>query len=220
MYPLEKTTKNFQKVFEIAGLTAATLNTQFIGSEHFIYAFLSVPECEAHKILVAQGVGKDEYGALFVKSVDKSYTTPGMTPRTRQVYDKAGEAAERDGLTLGTAHMLQQILNIECVGVQFLRKFADIEKLKEETKRALHVVKMKKEWGEPTEEESTAYSPFGGGSASLDEAISQLEEIESPSVMTEERKDTKGKRKYSRKESDKLEGCGISVSALNGSNSA
>ncbi len=217
MYPLSKTTKNFQKVFEIAGLTAAQLNTQFIGSEHFICAFLSVPECEAYKILVAQGVNKDEYGALFVKSVDKSFTDPGMTPRTRQVYDRAGEAAERDGLTPGTAHMLQQILNIECIGVQFLRKFANIDKLKEETARALHVLKVKKEWGEPTEEESTSYSPFGGAYGGLDAALSELSELES-SVLTEEKhgeKEEKIKRQkaYSRKESEKLEGCGIDMTA-------
>ena len=51
MYPLSKSTENFRKALEIANRTAAELGTTFVGSEHFIYAFLSLPDCEAYKIL-------------------------------------------------------------------------------------------------------------------------------------------------------------------------
>jgi ATP-dependent Clp protease ATP-binding subunit ClpA len=72
MYPLSKSTENFRKALEIANRTAAELGTTFVGSEHFIYAFLCLPDCEAYKILAHEGVCKEEYGALFTKSVDKN----------------------------------------------------------------------------------------------------------------------------------------------------
>ena len=57
MYPLSMATENFRKALEIATKSAAEeTETIFIGSEHLLYAFLSLPECEAYKILAEAGV--------------------------------------------------------------------------------------------------------------------------------------------------------------------
>ena len=131
MYPLSKLTENFRKALTIAGQTAAELGTDFIGSEHFIYAVLCMPECEACKILVGEGVTKQEYGALFIKSVNPNCACKGLTPRVQLMYEKAVQSAEKEGVTAGTAHMLYQLLCVpECIGVRFLERFADIAALK------------------------------------------------------------------------------------------
>ncbi|MBE7086330.1 MAG: ATP-dependent Clp protease ATP-binding subunit [Clostridiales bacterium] len=134
MYPLTEVSENFRKALEKANMTAAELNTSFVGSEHFIYAFLCIPECSAYGILTGEGVMKDEYGLLFSRTVDKNFQGQGLTLRTTQMYNKSVEAARAIGMLATTAHMLYEILNTpECLGVSFLRKFADIEELKRKT---------------------------------------------------------------------------------------
>ena len=70
MYPLSKATENFRKSLEKANMIAAELGTSFVGSEHFIYAFLCLPECTAYKVLTAEGVRAEIYGGFFTKKVD------------------------------------------------------------------------------------------------------------------------------------------------------
>ena len=90
MYSLSMATENFRRALEIAKQAAAEVaGTDFIGSEHFIYAFLSLPECEACKILVSSGVSKQKYEELFRGNVDKKYTGVGLTPNTQKMYDRA-----------------------------------------------------------------------------------------------------------------------------------
>ena len=148
MYPLEKWTENFNRAFIVAGQIAAECGTGFIGSEHLIYAFLSVPECEACKVLTGEGVSKQEYGAFFTYKVDKAYGGRGLTPRCQRMYELAAKQAEKDGLTPGTLHMLYQILcSSDCLGAQFLGHFASVDVLKEKTEVAIRVLQTKKEWG-------------------------------------------------------------------------
>ena len=71
MYPLTNATENFQKALDIANKTAAMANTSFVGSEHFIYAFLCLPECTAHGILASEGITKNEYEEIFFAKIDK-----------------------------------------------------------------------------------------------------------------------------------------------------
>ena len=50
MYPLSKATQNLNAAIKLANKTAAEVaETNFIGSEHFIYAFLNMPKCAACK---------------------------------------------------------------------------------------------------------------------------------------------------------------------------
>ena len=152
MYPLEKWTPNFIKSFKKAGVIAANSGTSFIGTEHMIYAFLCTPECEAYKVLVAEGVTCERYGSFFNHSVDGSFHGEGFTQRTRLMYELAAKQAVNDGVTPGTLHMLAQILYAECVGVMFLKNFADIENLRKKTKLALQEHRNN-HWQEKSREE-------------------------------------------------------------------
>ncbi|MBR2623463.1 MAG: ATP-dependent Clp protease ATP-binding subunit [Clostridia bacterium] len=211
MYPLSKSTENFRKALEIAQRTAAELSTSFIGSEHFIYAFLCLPECEAYKILAREGVCKEEYGALLTKSVDKKYQGQGLTPRMQQTYDRAVEQAEADGLSAGTAHMLYQILSTEtCQAVKFLSRFADIQALIDNTSLTLRILKNKKAWGE-VQPEMSYTNPLSGDYESGDYTQTSLKEL----LKTDEDEAidlSKAKKAY-RRESEKLAGCGIDMTA-------
>ncbi|MBR4943112.1 MAG: ATP-dependent Clp protease ATP-binding subunit [Clostridia bacterium] len=224
MYPLTRATNNFRKALNVASVTAAQLNTSFIGSEHFIYAFLCVPECEACKILMGEGIDKTEYGSLLTHGVDKNYQGRGMTPRMQKIYDKAVEAAEADGLPAGTAYMLYQILCIECIGVSFLKRFVDVESLKLATEKAIRVIKNKRLWGEedslqePTEDFVDPIIQGLTETGGMEEGDLDAEKSRKYTVATEHRfeetEDGKGKmKKYSRKEAEKLEGCGTDMTA-------
>ena len=210
MYPLSRSTENFRKALEIANRTAAELGTTFVGSEHFIYAFLCLPECEACKILAHEGVCKEEYGALFTKAVDKNYQGQGLTQRMQQTYDRAVEQAEADGLSAGTAHMLYQILSAEtCQAVKYLRRFADIQALIDNTALTLRILKNKKAWGE-VEQDSTYTDPLSGSYKGGDVLQTGAKEA----VLTEEATiDFSKANKTYRRESEKLAGCGIDMTA-------
>lgn len=148
MYPLEKWTENFNKAFIEAGKIAAEYGTGFIGSEHLIYAFLNVPECEAYDVLTGEGVSRQEYGDLFTYKLDKKYAGEGLTPRCQRMYECAATQAEKEGLAPGTLHMLYQILcSSDCLGAKFLGHFASLDVLKGKTEIAIRVLQTKKQWG-------------------------------------------------------------------------
>ena len=136
MYPLTYATENFIKALELAQRTAALAGTSFVGSEHFIYAFLCLPECSAYGILYREGVVREEYGKFFSMKVDKAFSGKGLTVRTQNMYDQAVVKADKMGMKAGTAHMLFEILNTpDCLAVSFLKQFADIENLKIKTEQ-------------------------------------------------------------------------------------
>ena len=150
MYPLSKTTENFRKAFQLANEVAAEIaETNFIGSEHFIYAFLQLPECEAYKILIGAGVDKERYQVLFKTNIDVNYGGVGMTPNTQKMYDRAVEDADKEGLLAGTAHMLLQILCVPTSrATRFLQRMADIEGLKDATLSVINALVYKKRRGD------------------------------------------------------------------------
>ena len=150
MYPLSNATKNLQDTIDIAQRTAAMTGTSFVGSEHFIYAFLCVPACKACGILLGEGVTREEYGKYLSFKVDKEYQGQGMTPRTQKMYDNAVVGAKSMGMLAGTAHLLFEILNTpNCLGVNFLRHFADIESLKQKTLTTIRELGYRKQFGMP-----------------------------------------------------------------------
>ena len=211
MYPLENWTENFNKAFTIAGSIAAESGTEFIGSEHLIYAFLSLPESEAYKILAGEGVSKEEYGALFTHSVDKKYTGKGLTPRTKLMYELAVKQAGRDGLTPGTVHMLYQILCVECEGVRFLRRFAVIETLKRKTIVALRVLKNKKEWGEMEESSGNSPSFLTSNYEAYAPQDTHAEQVKKRYTMLTDSVRAEEQLKKADNGLEKLEGCGLDM---------
>lgn len=132
MYPLSKATQNLNAAIKLANKTAAEIaGTSFIGSEHFIYAFLNMPKSEAGKILLRGGVDKEKYERLFLKNVDKKYAGNGMTPNTQKMFDRAVEKAAPQNKLAGTAHMLYEILCVKTsFAVRLLATMSDVEALK------------------------------------------------------------------------------------------
>ena len=129
MHSLSKATQNLQAAVRLANKTAAEIaETYFIGSEHFIYAFLNMPKCEACKILTRAGVKKEKYEQLFLQNVDKKYQGRGLTPNTQKMFDRAVESAMSNGMLAGTVHMLYEILCVTTsFAVRLLNAFADVE---------------------------------------------------------------------------------------------
>ena len=209
MYPLTRATEIFRQAVKIAHSTAAELGTSFVGSEHFIYAFLSFPECEAYKILAHEGLTKEEYGALFTKTVDTNYRVDGWTESTQRLFNKAVDQAEADGLSASTAHMLYQILHANCQAVKYLKRFVDIQALIDNTSLTLRILKNKKEWGE-VPQETTYTDPLSGAYS----ASESLQPSAKEAVLTEEEPIdiTKAKKSY-RRESEKLSAYGIELTA-------
>ena len=95
MYPLTKASENFRKAFEIANWASAEKAAGYVGSEHFVYAFLSIPECTAYGILAQEGVLKDEYEKVFLPSLNSKSKLMGLTPRTQKMYDRAVQQAQQ-----------------------------------------------------------------------------------------------------------------------------
>ena len=140
MYPISRASENFKKALQLANEITALKGAYYVGSEHFIYAFLSMPECSAYGILAGEGVTKNEYEEVFFKGIDPRTKGEGLTRRTQQMYDRAVLLSEETETLAGTAHMLYAILEVpDCYAVRYLRKFADIETLKEKTKNTLVV---------------------------------------------------------------------------------
>lgn len=212
MKPITNATENFKKALEIAGFTSTRLGIKYIGSEHFLYAFLCIPECEAYKILSREGVRKEEYGKMLTFVADKSYTEQGITLRMQKTYDKAVDEARKDGSLAGTAHMLYQLLCMEsCCAVTLLKKFADIEVLKRDTVSALRALANMRKWeGETTS--TGENSPSGAGSADSDiQEVTKAYAVKLQEQRGDLDTDMGKYRKTSRREAEKLAGCGIDM---------
>ena len=160
MYPLTRASENFRKALKMANEISAEQETRYVGSEHFIYAFLCLPECSAYGILTQEGVTASEYGEIFFKKLDKKSGYDGLTPRTQKMYDRAVLLSEETETQAGTAHMLYAILETEdCFAVALLKRFVDVQVLKEKTKTALIALKHKQAFGD-LDEETSHTDPF------------------------------------------------------------
>ena len=138
MYPLSKSSENFQAALRIANDITVQKGARYVGSEHFVYAFLCLPECCAYKALTACGVTKSQYEAIFFTKIDVRSKHDGLTPRTQKIYDRAVLLAEDQNLSAGTAHMLYAILeNPDCWAVRILQLFADTNELRRATRAVI-----------------------------------------------------------------------------------
>ena len=153
MYPLTRASENLRKALKMANELTVENGAYYVGSEHFIYTFLSLPECIAYGLLSGEGVAKNEYGELFFKTIDKSSKCEGLTRRTQKIYDDAVLLSEETNTLAGTAHMLYAILSVpDCCAVQLLKRFVDIDVLKQKTYQALIELKHKQIFGEVAQE--------------------------------------------------------------------
>lgn len=160
MYPLSRASENFRKALKLCNEITVEKGATYVGSEHFIYAFLCMPDSSAYGILTGEGVTKNEYEELFFPTIDKKSKYDGLTRRTQQMYDRAVLLSEETGTLAGTAHMLYAILEkSDCVAVKLLGKIADIPTLLDKTKSMLITLKNKAAFGE-TENDNLGLDPL------------------------------------------------------------
>lgn len=136
-----KFTENLNRAMKIATDVSAKSGVSYVGSEHLIYAFLSMPDCVAYRILTEKILFAD-YSDLFLRHLDKNISAQGFTPRTKEMFLRAADLASRSGERAGTAHFLLAVLEKEnCFAVKILRSLGvDVAEMKRrvtETLRAL-----------------------------------------------------------------------------------
>ncbi len=219
MNPFSMSTENLRKAYDLAAKVAVeVVETDFIGSEHFLYAFLHLPECEAYSILTQAGVDADDYARDFIRATKGAKAGKGLTPNTQAMYERAVLSARQEGLPASTAHLLYEILQKEsCYACKYLRRLAGesmaeqrefIERLELKTELAIQILKDKKAGGEDI-------SSLTGGKTELSsesmmkrfEQRMQAEEVQaSPSVQVEERVQCRPSKRAS-----KLPDCGMDM---------
>ncbi len=191
MYPLTRASENLRKALQLCNAVTAENDASYVGSEHFVYAFLSMPECLAYGILSQEGVTKNEYGNLFLHKIDKNCRIEGLTPRTQKTYDRAVLLSEETGTKAGTAHMLYAILeNADCYATKMLKTLSDVDALKRAARNALVALKHKNAFGDTAEEVfytdplKTEYGNAGGVYASKREDSGEAEKRSEPKNTT------------------------------------
>ncbi len=214
--PFSMGTNNLQKAYALAVEAAVELvHTEFVGSEHFLYAFLKMPECDAYGILTQVGVEPDDYIREFVRMTQKStYAKPGLTQNMQAMYERAVLAAQKDGLRASTAHFLDEILGTRCYATRYLLGLAGesaaeqrafMQRLETKTELAIRMLINKKNMGEEetSEQASSANEPI----------VKRLEELKN-GVKAEEisvRLQDEEKNRRSARQSSKLPDCGIDM---------
>ncbi len=159
MHPFSQGTKNLQRVYDVALQAAVELmGTNYIGSEHILYAFLQIPECDAYGILTQAGVDVDDYTRAFRSLKPSKGLKDGLTDNMRRMYDSALLAAQRDGVPVGTPHLLAEILaNTTCYATRYLCRIGGgenmgkqrefLEWLEDRTESAIHTLINKQMMG-------------------------------------------------------------------------
>ncbi len=152
MRPLSLASDNFRKALSLANAITVEKGASYVGSEHFVYAFLCLPQCRAYGILAGEGITRNEYEELFFKSICKNLKYEGLTRRTQNMYDRAVQLSEETETKAGTAHMLYAILQTpDCAAVKILKNFAEIDVLLQKTKNVLLALKHQSAFGEVDE---------------------------------------------------------------------
>ena len=223
MYPLNMATENYRKALELATKAAVEeVKTEFIGSEHLVYAFLLLPECEAYKILTEAGVTLEEYKNIFVPATYKTKGGKLMTPNTQKMYNRAVEAAQKEGLPATTAHVLYEILCVPtCCAARYLRRTAGesaaaqkdlIEDIIQRTESAINLLIYRKNHGE----DIAAVTGSGEADRSSDSMSKRFEQLREAEKEQRERatKTDNGEKSSVKKASrraSQLPDCGIDM---------
>ena len=219
MYPLSMATENYRKAFEIAAKCAVEeTETEFIGSEHLLYAFLRLPECEAYKILADAGVSFEAYKRVFIPATLKAKGVKGVTPNTEKMYNKAVEAAQKEGLPATTAHVLYEFLCTNCCASRYLRRTAGdsaaeqkalLEDIIQRTESTINLLIYKKNHGQ-----DITSATGGDGERSADSISKRFEQLRAAEQERAERAtktESTEKGKTSHRRASKLPDCGIDM---------
>jgi hypothetical protein len=114
----ERFSEQAKRVMHLADQEARRFGHDHVATEHILLALLRVPECQAARELASAGVElrrvRLEVERLVSPGPEGAARPPGqlpLTPRARQVLERAAAAAERLGHHwVGTEHLLQGLL--------------------------------------------------------------------------------------------------------------
>ncbi len=214
MTPFAMATENLKRAYDEAVKAAAeVVETDFIGSEHFVYAFLQIPECEAYRILTQAGVDGDEYARDFIRATKGAKGGKGLTPATQAICERAALAARSEGLPPSTAHVLSEILaNESSYACKYLRRMAGesaaeqrsfLDTLHVKTQLAIQILKDKKEMGEDV---TTLTGGQSSGANSIVKRYEQRQAAPSPYAPAQAVRNYRPARRAS-----KLPDCGLDM---------
>ena len=118
-------TEHLNHVIEFASDIANAYETGYIGTEHILFGLIGEEESAAGRLLKEMGVDRDCYKEEFRRSINRTSTVQGYTPRTKRLFATATEVALRGPVKTipGTEHMLYAVLSLkDCLAVQILKK--------------------------------------------------------------------------------------------------
>ena len=161
-----KMTANLTEARNIATQVSARYNVSYVGSEHLIYGFLSMPQTLAYRVLTEK-ITFTQYEEVFVRYLDKNTRANGLTPRTKEMFLRAVDIAQRSGEKAGTAHFLLAVLEKEnCFAVKLLRLLGvDVAEMKRRVTEELRSRPNEREGNAP----QTSFDAFPPDNRGADE---------------------------------------------------
>ena len=128
--------QTLQKTLIFAEEAAQAYGSNYIGSEHLVFAMLNCTDSTAYKLLYKCGVTEPEYCNFFIRSIDKNSKFNDYTPRTKCIIEQA--LVFSPCATVRTEHLLLAILNSpKCLAMHILRALGiDVLKLHYDTELA------------------------------------------------------------------------------------
>ena len=202
--------KMLEKVVAEAGKFTISKGSNLIGSEHIVFGMLNVSECAAYAILTACNVRADKYNALF-RNQTTHYATAGYSDRLVGILNEANAAADARGCTLGTVHVLLQIIQGNNVAVKALHALGapikEMIRLCQEYLTNLHVRGIADGDGGDVNGESGFLSAPSYGTSSTGASAPKT----STSGTTTQTKTARGRRASKNKNAEKVMQYGIDM---------
>ena len=104
-------TKLVKEAIEIARGKAIEKNSNFIGTEHMLYAISSLEDCVASKILLNHGVTSTIIDSLIEKEKGRKKNNIEFSSKLKSIFDSCEDMCEKaDILEYGTEHILFEIV--------------------------------------------------------------------------------------------------------------
>ncbi len=118
-------TEHLEHAIEYANDIANAYDTGYIGTEHILFGLICEEGSAAGRLLKEMGVDRNKYKEEFRKSIDRSSSARGYTPRTKKLFETAAEVALHGPVKTipGTEHMLYAVLSLNnCLAVLILKR--------------------------------------------------------------------------------------------------
>lgn len=189
-----KLSQNLKNALAFSNRLALENGVSYVGSEHIIYGFLSMPECSAYGILASEGASIEEYKTPFLQVLDKKSPTKGLTPRTKDMFAKALKFATAAGEEkAGTIHFLYAVLESEtCYAVKLLQRLGvDIQTLQARTEAEIKQRQVFKKAGLDRAEYTPKTTPVDYSSYERETGATETKEYGFTEKKTEKKQEKK-----------------------------